>query len=317
MRAMVDAPRTGSPGLQLERALAVDLAARFAADAARVLEDAPPAAAAAVLCAWEPDVGAGVLEAMSPHLAAGVVAAAIGSLAIDAGAAAIDPAAAPGSGIAGVLAAMERPAAALVLRRLAEDVRERVLATLPEDVAAGMRARLRYPEGTAAALADADALCLPPSLTAGEAMRRVRAAPRLDNPTVFVIDEHGKLIGVFDLRDLFVARPRVKLGDIMTRDVQRLAAAAVVDEIVSHPGWRALTSLPVVDDDGRPLGALRWRRARAIEQELRGASDEGIGEAAHALGELFLTGLSGAVDALTLGTAGDVPGGGKDGPHGP
>jgi len=57
------------------------------------------------------------------------------------------------------------------------------------------------------------------------------------------------------------------LASVTRRTVARIKASARRNAIVMHPRWRELHTLPVVDDDGRYLGAIRYRTLRRLEVE--------------------------------------------------
>ena len=78
----------------------------------------------------------------------------------------------------------------------------------------------------------------------------------------------------------------------MHPNVARLSARAPHSEILVHPRWRDLHALPVVDDDGTFVGALRYRTLRRLEEEAA-AEQKRRHPVTLALGlsELYWTGL--------------------------
>ena len=82
--------------------------------------------------------------------------------------------------------------------------------------------------------------------------------------------------------------------------VPRLLVDADQAQILSHPGWLTVHSLPVVDRAGVFVGAIRYDTLRSLEQQAAGRT-AGVQGTAAALGELYHTGISGMMSsAATL-----------------
>ncbi len=195
------------------------------------------------------------------------------------------------------IAALPLDLAAVCLRRLEEASREAIFSHLPEGRGRALRALLGFPEQTAGALMDPEVLALPLDLSAGEALELVRRNPEHARYNLYVVDREQLLVGVLNLRELLLADARAPLAESMREQVHRLRADADRHTIVSDPGWREVHSLPVVDEGGLFLGAVRYRTLRRLEEELRGARpDEGV--TARALGDLFRTGAAGVFEAV-------------------
>jgi magnesium transporter len=144
---------------------------------------------------------------------------------------------------------------------------------------------------------DPEVLALPLDLTAGEALARVREQPEQARYNLYVVDGEQRLVGALNLRELLVADPSDRLADLMASEPLRLVATADRALVVSHPGWRRVHALPVVDEDDRYLGALRYHTLRELEEELlRGRHEDR--STADALGDLFAAGAAGLLEAL-------------------
>ncbi len=197
-----------------------------------------------------------------------------------------------------LLESMELDAAARILRRVGDRLRESVLEALSPARAETLRTLLRFAENTAGALMDPQVLALAEDLRVEEALVLIRESPSRARYNLYVVDREQVLVGVVNLRELHLARPQARLEEIMVRQPLRLEARAERARVVSHPGWREVHSIPVVDERGRYLGAVRYRTLRQLEEELlRGAGADV--EAADALGDLFATGAAAVLDALT------------------
>ena len=216
-------------------------------DAARAIESLGERDAANVLSRVSLDAAAQALSRIAPHDA--------GRLLTELGAARA----------AASLNRLEVHDAAAVLRTLEPVEQTPLLAALDEDDAQPISLLLMYPEGTAGAYMDPRALCVPADITVDQAQQRVRVRYRRTLYYLYVVDRDKELIGVVNLRELFMAPKGAPLASVTRRTVARIKASARRNAIVMHPRWRELHTLPVVDDDGRYLGAIRYRTLRRLE----------------------------------------------------
>jgi magnesium transporter len=235
---------------------------RYPEEAARVLDAVPvpevvrilegnSARALAVLERLTPDMGAAILEQLGdvtvPHLVTG-----------------LDPA-----------------RAALLLARLDEDARARILGLVPAASARELKALMAYPPESAGALMDPRVPTFSPDTTAGGALGRLRARGRAADD-VFLVDGEGRLAGVVALEEMALARPAASLRTLVRGAPRSVQALAARDEVVEHLTAHRQRSLPVVDFDGRLLGAIGHdilvrtvqEEASADVQTMVGASKE-------------------------------------------
>lgn len=271
--------------------LADTLVLRFAEahplEAARLLGAQAPEQTAAVLTGLPEAVAAAVLERLPP-LAGGACLAGL----------------APETGVAW-LARLPAERVAGLLRRLDTGTRERLLALLPR--AERLRPLLVYPEGTAGALMDPLALAFPEDLELEEARRRLGRLTAHLALELYVVDDDQRLRGCAELREVLDLVRRGSLGSIARR-VEALHPRADARAMAVHPGWTERGSLPVVDERGVFLGAVRHERLRqALQDSPEARRARGGLEAALALGELYWLGLSGLFTGLA-GSARPQPG---------
>jgi magnesium transporter len=137
-----------------------------------------------------------------------------------------------------------------------------------------------------------------------EAVDRVREAAGEARYNLYVVDRDQLLVGVVNLRELLMAEPGAPLSSLMKTAVHRLSARADRPTVVSHPGWRLVHALPVVDERGRYLGAVRYRTMRRLEEGLRNDGTE-EGATARALGGLLRAGASAVLEALVSSVPSD------------
>lgn len=258
------------------------------ARAAMTLEQIPVADAAAVLAAVPARPAATVLRDMTVpfaadclmHLAAGEAAAIAAELRVD--------------DVAAVVRAME-PAP-----------REALLAALPQDSRDPFARVLSYPEGTAGAVMDPSIFQLPDDVLVADARARLMRAARELLYYIYVVDRQHRLVGVLDVPELMLARARHPVSAAMHRDVNRLSVWLPVAQVREHPGWQSFHAMPVVDDEERLLGAVRYQTLRRLEREASGRGPDPVQLTTGALAELFQLGTTGFVAGIAA-TAGAVP----------
>lgn len=262
-------------------------------DAARVLERFGGKSAAAVLKDYPVAQVAAIAEALADDVASECVAALESRLG------------------AGVLTVLDLDEAAALLRRMDEPDQQRLLEAMPPDESQHLGRILAFAPGTAGSLMDPKVLAVPDALTAGEALEKVRAVPHLTLYYLYLVDDSSRLSGVINLRELMLAEPAAPLSEIKIADVERLAASADQLAIVAHPGWAEYHALPVVDADGRFVGALRYETLRRLESQ---AGAEGPSTSlAVSLGELYWVGLSGILQGMGQAVAAAGRGGQPEG----
>lgn len=260
---------------------------------ATVFAEAHPAEAARVLEALPVDEACRLLEHVPDAVTADVLSHA-------------DPASAaqclamltpPHAGC--ILASMDLDRAAALLRRISERLRGILLAATPKDAAQPIRVLLKYPEETAGALMDPSILALPVDMTSKAAWERFCHTPQQAIYYLYVVDRSQRLVGVLTIRDLAIKATEEPLSAVMKSGVVALKELWARERIVSHPGWRQYHALPVVDSEGRFLGAIRYETVRRLEAGVReGSAPVPLGQVGLAVGELYWLGLVGLVEGM-------------------
>jgi magnesium transporter len=167
-----------------------------------------------------------------------------------------------------LLTEAEPAVTAAALAQFQAEARERRLAALNSQVATELRELLRYPEATAGRLMDPSVIPLRAGMSVPEALARLRSLKRGGLRELFVVDDQGRLTGRVEIHDLAVADPALQLTEI-TRPL--LAAVQDLDpreDVVAVLQQHPITELPVVNLDGRFVGAIRQAALMAaVEQE--------------------------------------------------
>jgi CBS domain-containing protein/sporulation protein YlmC with PRC-barrel domain len=164
---------------------------------------------------------------------------------------------------ADVLEAMEPDDAADLLADLPPEQAEELLQLMEPDEAAPLRRLLTYDENTAGGMMTTEPVVLGPEATIAEALATVRreelapalasmvyvCRPPLEAPT-------GRYLGLVHIQRLLREPPHGAVGSIIDKEIEPVAASASLETVTRTLATYNLVSLPVVDDDGRLIGAV-------------------------------------------------------------
>jgi magnesium transporter len=272
--------------MRAELAVTARFVADHPAEAALVVEQLPFGDAAALLLELEPARAARVVA----HLSAALAVDCLRAL--------------PESVVAELLGEVPLDLAARMLVRAPEELRVTWLARLPAERAEFLRRKVRYPPGTAGALADPLVLSLPEELSVAEAQKQLRRSAERAYYYVYVVDRQQRLVGALDIRELMLAGGKETLGAVMHRAVASVPAQADLAAVMAHPAWSELDALPVVDAAGVFFGIIRHRTIRQVARAGGGEEEAPVVRTLVSLGELYWRGLSAFLAGLDAGVAG-------------
>ena len=190
---------------------------------------------------------------------------------------------------ADILEEMSADDAADLIADLNPETAATLLGLMEPEEAEDVRRLLSYEERTAGGMMTTEPVILPPDATVADALAHVRneelvpslaamvyvTRPPLEPPT-------GRLIGVAHIQRLLREPPSTLLGAMLEGDVDSIKASATLEEVARHLATYNLVAAPVLDDNGRLLGAVtvddlldhllpeNWRdRPRGISGRLR------------------------------------------------
>jgi magnesium transporter len=135
---------------------------------------------------------------------------------------------------------------------------EAVKALLGPEVRAVAEALASYEEEEAGGLMTPEFVSLAASMTVQRALEFLREASP-DAETIYylyVVDAERRLRGVLSLRQLIVAAPSTRVGDIMDADVVRVTTGTDQEEVARIIADYDLSVLPVVDETDRLVGIV-------------------------------------------------------------
>jgi magnesium transporter len=208
------------------------------ADGAEMLNTLEPTDQAEIVTRMEPDDLAGVFEQMD-----GEEAAELGQhLDVQA--------------LANVLDEMEADVAADLLGEMEPADATAVLEQMDE--ANTIAPLLAYPEDTAGGIMNLPPPSLRRAMTVAEAFQFIKKNYH-DASEVFylyVLDRHGQLIGVVNLRALILAEPAQTIDDIMLRDVISVRVDTDQEEVAQIFSRYDLLAVPVVDAEDHLVGIV-------------------------------------------------------------
>jgi len=257
----------------------------YPAEAARVLEHVAPESCAALLNALPIKLSIEVMKHVLPAHAARCLER-------------LKPPAA-----VALLRALSPQTGAGLLRYLPHAPRTALLDELPTGVAANLRRLLSYPDDSVGAWADMRVPALPLDALAKEALERARRAK--DDDTVdllYVVNSEQYLQGVVRLSDAVRAGTRAQLAQIMRPAPTCVSARTPVSAAGHYAGWSEFQSLPVVDFEGRFVGALHYGTlVRALSHRYTPPLSAVVTDAVTGIAGAYWLGMSGMIrSALAL-----------------
>jgi len=223
--------------------------ALYPGEAAREIESTTPEEGGRALAGVSTRTGATVLRYIQPDHAAAILAAAADEEATQ------------------LLAALDPALAANLLARLSDETRARLLGGLPSSLAEEIAGILTFPAGTAGNLMDARVAVFDSETTAGAALERIRELRERRIADLVLTDEEGAFDGVVRLQDVVSALPHQSLGELKSPRVVFVEPMTPREEVVEILNKYQLSSLPVVDLQGRVVGIIRQAGLLEAAQE--------------------------------------------------
>ncbi|MEW5856277.1 MAG: magnesium transporter [Cyanobacteriota bacterium] len=117
---------------------------------------------------------------------------------------------------------------------------------------------LGYEAGTAGRLMTPEYISLKENMTVAETLDRIRSLAHATEIIyyLYITDAARHLTGILSLRDLVIAYPDQKIGEIMTRDVVCVYTSDDQEEVARLIGRYDFLAVPVVDREKRLVGIV-------------------------------------------------------------
>jgi flagellar motility protein MotE (MotC chaperone)/sporulation protein YlmC with PRC-barrel domain len=159
---------------------------------------------------------------------------------------------------ADVLEKMPADEVADILDELKAEKAERLLAEMETESSSEVRTLMAYADDTVGSLMSRDYVFFNQSMKVGDAIAELRKVkPEAEVVySLYVLDARGKYVATVSLRDIVVADPEVRLGEIMnsvTEPLHDTDDAGLLPELMLK---YKLHTAPVVDAEGRMAGTI-------------------------------------------------------------
>lgn len=244
----------GSPTAQLLADVYLDL---YPDEAVAVLEDAQIDEVAALLAEATATRASGILQQLAPTMAMQCLLQLSDERACK------------------LLTMIESAHSGLILGQLDEIARERYLDMLPASQAKDLRELLSYPQNVAGHFMDRRIIAFNPQTAVGEALGRLRKARRWlravrrEGPQyLLIVDGERKLLGMVPLVDAALAEADDLLENLLRPAPFAIHAMTPRDEVIETLAHARVSSIPVVDLDGRLMGVIRHDAlVQAVQEE--------------------------------------------------
>ena len=209
-------------------------------DLADILEDLGKKSSTSVFSALDEEKAADVLEELETHAQIHIIE----SL--------------PVNKVADVLEKMPADEVADILDELEDDKAELLLKEMEAESSQEVRELLEYDDDLVGSLMTTDYLSFSENKTVEEVLKelRLKKPEPAELYNLFVTEGNDKLIGTFNLRDLVVAEPEVKLGQIMKSDPVSLYDEQKTKDIAELVSKYNLLAVPVINQDDQLQGMV-------------------------------------------------------------
>ena len=164
----------------------------------------------------------------------------------------------PAEKIAEILEQMPNDDVADLLGKLSDERTKALLNLMPKEGSTEVEGLLSYDAETAGGIMVPDFIALKEDTTAREAIE-VLQKEHGDVEMVFylfVVDDHGHLVGVISLRQLVVVPPETRLKSIMTTDVVSVQTNMDQEEVAKIVARYNMLAVPVVDQHNKLVGLV-------------------------------------------------------------
>lgn len=159
--------------------------------------------------------------------------------------------------ISSILQELDPDDAADFVGDLPDELQEEILGAMRQKEASDVEDLLQYPDQTAGRIMSPKVFSLDENTTVEEAIRRLQDAGDLEMVFyIYVVDEHGNLVGVLSLRQLLLKRPETQLKDIMETDVIRVSTETDQEEVSQLVASYNILAIPVVDAQNKLVGVI-------------------------------------------------------------
>ncbi|MBI2619371.1 MAG: magnesium transporter, partial [Ignavibacteriales bacterium] len=154
--------------------------------------------------------------------------------------------------------AMDSDDAADIVGALSADRAQGVLGTINVEDSSRVEELLRYDESTAGGIMAKEVAVVRPQDTVKKAIQIVRrmAKEYKNIYVVYVVDEHGILVGNVPLQELLLHAPNKRIKKLMSEEIPSVTTDVDQEEVAQVFKKYDVVSLPVTDKAGKLLGRI-------------------------------------------------------------
>jgi magnesium transporter len=146
--------------------------------------------------------------------------------------------------------------AARIIERQPSTERESLLALVAAEARREIQRLMSYPEDSAGRIMDPGFVAFRGDMTAADALRTLRKTPARTTRSLFLIDDHNRLVGRATIQAIAVAPPTQPLLEIAEPVVATVLPVSAREEVADAIDRYRLADLPVVDAHGVPVGVI-------------------------------------------------------------
>lgn len=145
-----------------------------------------------------------------------------------------------------------------LIGRLPEETSDAILKKMKNEGSEEVENLLSYGDDTAGGIMITDFIALKQDVTAMGAIESIqREYSDVEMPFyMYVVDDHGRLVGVISLRQLVVVQPEKQLREFMTTDVFSVQTNMDQEEVAKIVARYDILAVPVVDETHRLVGIV-------------------------------------------------------------
>ena len=148
--------------------------------------------------------------------------------------------------------------ATLVLRSLTDEELDDALDALPKPIRQEYRELLQYAEGTAGRFMDRATARYRLDQTVGEALQALRKSKLQRMRSLYVVDDQDVLAGRVDVQDMALAEHDTPISELLNRVDEMAYLTSTEEDLVAIFDTTRVDSIPVVDQEHKLLGVIRY-----------------------------------------------------------
>ncbi len=153
-----------------------------------------------------------------------------------------------------------------ILDELPEERRREITRRAAPELARQWELNRSFEAGTIGHFMEPNYVLLQPEMTVNQAIEALRTAVKTAFITYgYITDREHRLLGLITMRDLLFADRKIRLADIMLREVFALRPDITVSEAMNLAISRHYPTYPVCDEQGRLLGLVRGQAIFEVE----------------------------------------------------